>query len=101
MQRLAERPLVSRRQFHEQIMRMLAIVNRLAAAQLAARQQIRIAASIDRPRLEADHCRETGGGRFQSGARADAITQLMLPACFVPARDRCRGGIAERRCRAS
>src|SRR4051812_7250860 len=50
-----DRPVVRRRELHEQIVRMLTIVDGLSLANLAARQHIGVPAPANRPRLEADH----------------------------------------------
>src|SRR5438874_11195991 len=50
-----DRPVVRSSEFHEQIMRMLTIVDGLSLANLAARQHIGVPAPANRPRLEADH----------------------------------------------
>src|SRR5262245_60445710 len=49
------RPLVLDRQFHEQVARVLPIVNGVTVAKLARRQQVWVAAAADRPWLEAQH----------------------------------------------
>ena len=50
-----ERRVVLGCDLHEQIVRMLPIVDLLAATELARCEQIRITTATDRPRLEADH----------------------------------------------
>src|SRR6185312_7765720 len=52
---LTNRPLVLERQLHEQVVRVLSIVNGVAIAQLTCGEQIWIATSSDRPRLGAEH----------------------------------------------
>src|SRR3954463_287572 len=59
-----ERPIVGDGELHEQVVRMLAIVDRLPAAHFPAGEQIRIAAPANRPRLEADpRAHAEGAGR--------------------------------------
>src|SRR6476646_5148623 len=53
-----KRRVITRRELHEQIVRMLPIVNLLSVAEFAGREQIRIAAFTNRPRLETDHAAE-------------------------------------------
>jgi len=48
-----------RRHFHEQIVLMLAVVNRLALAAFSGGKEIRISTPAHRPRLEADHAAHT------------------------------------------
>ena len=52
---LGERPLVEGRQFHEQVVRVLPVVERLPTEGLAALQQQRVALPADRERLGAHH----------------------------------------------
>src|SRR5512147_636804 len=54
-----ERRIVPRRDLHEQIVRMLAVVNRLSTTQLAGREQVRITATANCPRLEARHATQS------------------------------------------
>ena len=51
----AKRPLVLERELHEQVVRVLAIVNGVAVAGLTGRKQIGIPAAADRPRLGTEH----------------------------------------------
>ena len=55
VQAAAERTLVIRSQFHEEIVRMLSIVNRVAVAHFTGGQQVGIAAAGNRPWLNAEH----------------------------------------------
>ena len=48
-----KRPVVRRREFHEQVVRMLTIVNRFSLARLTARQHIGVSAAANRPGLDA------------------------------------------------
>ena len=48
-------PIVFRRELHEQIVRMLSIVNGFALADLAGGKQIGVAAARNRQRLQAEH----------------------------------------------
>ena len=52
---VGERPLVVDRQLHEQIVRMLPIVNGIAVTDLTGREQVRVAATRYRPRFQAEH----------------------------------------------
>ena len=48
---------------------MLLVVNESPVAELAGRQQIRVTASGDRPRLEAHHAAKSDTGRAQLATR--------------------------------
>ena len=54
-QAAGKRPLVVGGQLHEQVVRMLQIVDGVAGADLAGGDQVGIAAAADRPRLGAEH----------------------------------------------
>ena len=57
-------------------------MNRLAVAHFTGRQQIRIAAAADGPRLETEH-RAQADAADPARRRAIAIAQLMLPPCWA------------------
>ena len=54
-QRSCDRPIVVGRELHEEVMRVLPIVNRVALAHLAVGQKIDEATGVDRPWLRAQH----------------------------------------------
>lgn len=60
-----QRPIALGRQLHEDVVRMLFVVNGVAVAHLAGCQQIRISATADRPGLEAEHATHADGAATQ------------------------------------
>ena len=69
-----QRRVVLGRQLHDQIVRMLAVVDRLAVALLARGEQVGIAAARDGERLEAEHAAER-----QSPAREGPLRHAHEP----------------------
>ena len=65
----ADRPLVQRGQLHEQVVRMLPVVQRLALERLTALEQQRIATGPDGQRLGARHAVEVEGAAAELAHR--------------------------------
>jgi hypothetical protein len=63
------RPVVLDRQFHEEVVRVLAIVDGVAVAGFAGSQQVGVAAAGDRPRLETGHRPQPEASRAQRPPR--------------------------------
>src|SRR5512138_3010414 len=79
-----ERRIVPRRDLHEQIVRMLAIVNLLSTTQLAGREQVRITATANCPRLDARHAAQSeaaaSGAALRHNHQPVDASRLMIPA---------------------
>ena len=68
---------------HAQIVRVLAIVNAVAVTGLAGCEQVGIPAAWNRPGLEAQHAAHAEAPGANSGRRAIAMIQLMLPPWWL------------------
>ncbi|MBY0493855.1 MAG: hypothetical protein K2Y23_06540 [Cyanobacteria bacterium] len=67
----AQAPLVIDGELHDQIMRLLSIVHRVAAAHLADRKEIDRAATRHRPRLRRQHGADTEAAAGHAATRHD------------------------------
>jgi hypothetical protein len=83
-----KRPIVRRREFHEQIVRVLPIVNCCASAHLTTRRKVGVAAATNRPGLEADHSAEAKVARPKISIRhahepVDAAALIAAPVATL------------------
>jgi hypothetical protein len=84
--RPADRPIVRSRQLHDEIVRMLLIVEGSSITSLAGRQQIGITATVDRPWLDAEHpatCETSGAERALRHAHHPIDAAELIPSTIA------------------